>query len=73
MISKINLTSALVLKVKTGVDGAGNNVYKNITLKKVKPGTLEQDIFDVAQAITTVLAPTFAGLYRQDLDEIVNA
>lgn len=40
MISRINLTSVLVLMVKTGVDAAGNNLYKNITLKKVKPANV---------------------------------
>lgn len=73
MVNTLKLSSALVLKVRTGVDTNGNSLFRNISLKKVKPTATEQDMFDVAQAIAGVLTATVAGLYRQDTDEIVNA
>jgi hypothetical protein len=73
MVNTFKLTSALVLKVRTGADANGNDLFKNISLKKVKPTATEQDMFDVAQAIAAVLKSTVAGVFRQDTDEIVNA
>jgi hypothetical protein len=73
MVNILKLTSALVIKVRTGADLNGNDLFKNISLKKVKPAATEQDIFDVAQALTTVLGVPVAGVFRQDFDEIVNA
>jgi hypothetical protein len=73
MVNTLKLTSALVLKVRTGVDATGNDLFRNISLKKVKPTASEQDMFDVAQAIAAVLNATVSGIFRQDTDEIVNA
>ena len=73
MVNILKLTSALVIKVRTGADSAGNDLFKNVSLKRVKPAATEQDLFDVAQAITTVLGVPVAGIFRQDTDEIVNA
>jgi hypothetical protein len=73
MINILKLTSALVLKVRTGADASGNDLFRNVSLKKVKPAATEQDMFDVAQAIAGVLSGTVAGVFRQDTDEIVNA
>lgn len=58
MISALKLTSALVIKVRTGVDENGNSLYKSISLKKVKPAATGQYMFDVAQAIARLLKGT---------------
>lgn len=71
-VSKVKLSSAMVLKVRTGQDALGKDVFRSISLKKVKPGTPEQDIFDVALQMSSMLNGTFAGLFRQDMDEVVN-
>ncbi|EYE87691.1 hypothetical protein Q428_12070 [Fervidicella metallireducens AeB] len=48
-VNSVKLTSALVMKVKTGVDGKGNDIFKNITFKRVNPGVVKEDVFAVAQ------------------------
>jgi hypothetical protein len=68
----VQLTSAMILKARVGVDGNGNDVYKNITLKKVKPASSNQDVFDVSQAIALILSAPVESVFRQNLSEIVN-
>jgi len=70
--SSVKLNSALILKLKIGVDTKGNDLYKNITLKKVKASAPDQDVFDVAQAITFILRAPLESVLRQNVDEIVN-
>lgn len=72
-VSTVKLTSALMMKVKTGVDGKGNDIFKNITFKKIKPAAAEEDVFAVAQGIASILAVPVSSIQRQDLDELVNA
>jgi hypothetical protein len=72
MINLVKLTSALVLKVKSGVDANGNDLFKNITLKKVKTSAPEQDLFDVAQGIGALLNTPVEGIFRQNLDEMIS-
>jgi hypothetical protein len=73
MINLVKLTSALVLKVQSGTDTDGNTLYRNITLKKVKPAAVEQDLFDVATAISALLENPVEGIFRQNLDEMISS
>jgi hypothetical protein len=72
-VNQVKLSSVLVLKVKTGVDSSGNDVFKNISLKKVKTTAADQDVFDVAQGFKNVLKDTVAGIMKQDVNELVSA
>lgn len=71
-VNQVRLTSALILKVKSGVDSKGNDVFKNISLKKVKTSAAEQDVFDVAQGLAGVLRNPVEGIMRQDLNELIS-
>lgn len=71
-VNQVKLTSALLLKVKSGVDTNGNDVFKNISLKKVKTTALEQDVFDVAQGLAVVLKNPVDGIMRQDVNELIS-
>lgn len=71
-VNQVRLTSALILKIKSGVDENGNDVFKNISLKKVKTNALEQDIFDIAQGFAGVLRNPVEGIMRQDLNELIS-
>jgi hypothetical protein len=72
-VNQVKLSSALVLKVKTGVDSSGNDVFKNIALKKVKTAAADQDVFDVAQGFKNVLKDSVTGIMKQDVNELVSA
>lgn len=70
--SIVKLTSALVLKVNTGTDVNGNDVYKNIAFKKVKATATGQDVLDVANGIALVLRMPIDNVLRQNTDEILD-
>ncbi|TDT62408.1 DUF1659 domain-containing protein [Fonticella tunisiensis] len=72
-VSAMGLTSALVIKVKTGTDALGNDTFRSISIKKVKSQAADQDVFDVAQAIAGVLSPAVESIMRQDTEELINA
>lgn len=72
-VNQVKLTSALLLKVKSGVDTNGNDVFKNISFKRVKTTALEQDVFDVAQGIAGVLKNPVQGIMRQDVNELISS
>lgn len=71
--NSVQLTSALVLKINAGVDTNGNDVYKNITFKKVKASAADQNVLDVAQAIGQVLRTPIDNVLRQNLNELIEA
>jgi hypothetical protein len=71
--TSFQLTSALVLKTNVGKDANGNDVYKNITFKKVKASAADQDVFDIARAIGLVLGAAVDNILRQDLNELIGA
>lgn len=71
-VTGTKITTALVLKVKTGVKN-GTDVFKNLTFKKVKPGASDADIFDVAQKIGGILPNPVSSIYKQEVNELTNA
>jgi hypothetical protein len=71
--TSVQLTSALVLKTNVGLDENGNDVYKNITFKKVKASATDQSVLDVAQAIGLVLRTPIDNVLRQNLNELIEA
>lgn len=72
-VTAVKLSSAMVIKVVTGKDASGNDLLKSITLKNVKPEAVEQDIYDVAQALAALLNYPVSGYFRQSLDELISA
>lgn len=70
-ITGTKLTTALVLKVKTGVQN-GKDVFKSLTFKKVKAEATDADIFDVAQGIASILPNPIASIYKEDVNELIN-
>ena len=67
------LTSALIIKVKTGTTSEGKDKFSSITFKKVKIAAVDQDVYDVANAIGTVLSHPVNDIMRQDESEIISA
>ena len=71
-VTETKLTTALVLKLKTGVLN-GKDVFKSLSFKRVKATVPDQDIFDVAQGIAGILSSPVNGIYKQDVNELINA
>ncbi|CDF57340.1 DUF1659 domain-containing protein [Thermobrachium celere] len=71
-VRDLKQSSTLLIKFKVGVDSRGNDIFKIINLRKVKTTAQHQDIYDVAQAIATLVDGTLSGVLRQDLAELIN-
>jgi hypothetical protein len=71
-VAGTKITTALVIKVKTGVLN-GQDVFKSLTFKRVKGAALDQEIFDVAEGIATILGSPVNSIYKQDVNELTNA
>ena len=70
-VSGTKITTALVLKIKTGVLN-GTDVFKSLNFKKVKAGATDTDIFAVAQGIASILTNPVSSIYKQDVNELLN-
>lgn len=62
-VNKVPAGAVLRLVLQTGTDAGGNPVYRNKNLAGVKPEALDQDLYDVAQAL--------AGLQEYPLNSVV--
>lgn len=72
-LSTNKLTSALILKVKTGTTKSGSDKFSNITFKKVKIAAVDQDVYDVANSIGGILSHPVIDVLRQDESELISA
>lgn len=72
-ISVLDLTTALVLKMKAGVDENEHPVYKTMTIRKVKITAADQDIYEVAQGIATVLRYEVQDVIKSQTRQLVSA
>lgn len=70
-ISSKSQTSVL-LKYKTGIDQYGKDVFKNQKFSNVKTTALDQDIYDTATSIGTLLSYPVSAIEKDDLSTIIN-
>jgi hypothetical protein len=56
----------LRLQFQTGVDAGGDPVYRNKNLNNVKPQALEQDLYNVAQALAQLQQHPLVAVLRID-------
>jgi hypothetical protein len=62
--------STLRLRVQTGEDGSGNPVYRNRSYNKVKSAATDQDVFEVALALSGLQAHTLVRVIRLDEEDL---
>jgi len=65
-VEKIPGSTVLRMQFQTGVDGDGDPVYRTKSLSNVKNTALDQDIFDVAQALVALQDYTLTAVLRVD-------
>jgi hypothetical protein len=65
-VEKIPSSTVLRMQFQTGLDGDGNPVYRTKSLSNVKTNALDQDIFDVAQALVQLQGYTLTAVLRVD-------
>lgn len=66
------LSTTLQLKVKTGTDERGNDVFQTQSYRRVKTGAADGDIYSVAQAIGSLESTPVASIMKADSYELVN-
>ena len=65
------VTTTVTLKVKTGTKN-GKDVFRNISLSKVKSTASAEDIYAVAAGIGSLLNYPVSSILKQDTNELVN-
>jgi len=65
-VEKIPSDTILRMQFQTGLDGDGDPVYRTKSLSNVKTDALDQDIFDVAQALVQLQENTLMAVLRVD-------
>ncbi|MCX7883786.1 MAG: DUF1659 domain-containing protein [Caloramator sp.] len=71
-VNGVKVSSNLVLRIKTGTDKNGNDTFDTTTLRRIKTSSKDQDLFDVAQSVGTLLKNPIDAILRQDINELVN-
>jgi hypothetical protein len=66
------LQSSIVLKYKTGVDEGGNDVFESQRFAKVNTASPDQLVYDVAEAIGTLVSYPVTQIIRDDLNSIIS-
>jgi hypothetical protein len=70
-VNKVPGNSVLRLELRTGVDTGGNPVYRNKSLRNVKPAAADQDLFDVATTLAALQECPLNSINRVDDAELV--
>jgi len=66
------ISTALQLKVKTGVDESGSDVIATQTYRRVKTDSTDSDIYEVAQTIGSLESTPVTSVVKADSFELVN-
>lgn len=71
-VTKVPQTSRLAIKVQTGVNAAGNPVYRQRSFANIKTAAVDSDVFAVAQGIAGLQKDPVNGVSRIDEGDLVN-
>ena len=65
-VDKVIVGTTLRMQFQTGVDGNGDPVYITKSLNNVKDTAVDQDIYDVALALSQLQEHTITSVMRVD-------
>lgn len=71
-VSKVAASAELTLKVQTGVNAAGQPVYRARTFRNLKPAATDADVYDIGAAVGALQAHPVAAVSRVDTGNLVN-
>lgn len=66
------LQSTLALKYKTGVDDKGKDIIVTQRVSGVKVGATDQNVYDTATALGSLINFAITDIAKEDFSEIVN-
>ncbi|MDK2821761.1 MAG: hypothetical protein PWP31_1726 [Clostridia bacterium] len=66
------LSSSLRLEVQTGTDTDGKPIYRVRSFNHVKPSATDQDVFDVAQSLSSLQVHPLNAVSRVNENDLSN-
>lgn len=71
-VTKILKSKTIAIEVETGQDKAGDPIYGKKSFSSVKLTATDQAIYNVAEAIKTVLAANTRDTYINEIETVAN-
>ena len=71
-VTSEELSSTVIVKYQTGTSPAGAPIFRQKTLNNVLMSAAEQDIYDVAIALFTLIKNDVSNVYLRRLFELVD-
>lgn len=71
-ITNVPSDAVLRLRFQTGTDDKGNPIYKNKNFNRVKPDAQDEDLFDVAFALSELVDDSIYAVFRINTGELVD-
>lgn len=71
-VVKLPQTSAIVLKLQTGINSAGNPVYKLVKYGNVKSAAPDDALYSVASKLAALQSHQLSSIQRVDTANLAN-
>ncbi len=71
-VNRVPQTSRMIIVLQNGVNAGGEPVYLKRTYKSVKPGAVDADIYEIAQAMASLQKYPLTSISRMDDGNLVN-
>ena len=71
-VNRVAQTSRMIIVLQNGVNAGGEPVYLKRTYKSVKPGAVDADIYEIAQAMASLQKYPLTSISRMDDGNLVN-
>ena len=71
-VNRVPQTSRMIIVLQNGVNAGGEPAYLKRTYKSVKPGVVDADIYEIAQAMASLQKYPLTSISRMDDGNLVN-
>ena len=71
-VNRVPQSSRMIIALQNGVNAGGEPVYLKRTYKSVKPGAVDADIYEIAQAMASLQKYPLTSISRMDDGNLVN-
>ncbi len=71
-VNKVPQSSRVIITLQNGVNTSGQPVYLKRTYKSVKPGALDADVYEVAQAMASLQQYPLTSISRMEEGNLIN-
>ena len=71
-VNRVPQDSRMIIVLQNGINAGGEPVYLKRTYKSVKPGAVDADIYEIAQAMASLQKYPLTSITRMDDGNLVN-